>query len=135
VITRDSESFDDIAKPALVAEKLENVVCGYHLAIVRPNKELKAAFLFRLFQSTNYNYHFSINAKGITRVGLGMGSINDSIFFIPPLAEQIKIVDYLDEKTQKIDLLISTIDENIKILNEFRRTLINDAVTGKIKIA
>src|SRR6202040_4188005 len=35
LITKDSESWDDIAVPALVASELEGVVCGYHLAIVR----------------------------------------------------------------------------------------------------
>ena len=37
IITKDSESADDIAVPAIVTEELENVVCGYHLAIIKPN--------------------------------------------------------------------------------------------------
>ncbi len=36
LITKDSESWDDIAVPAVVAENMEDVVCGYHLALIRP---------------------------------------------------------------------------------------------------
>jgi type I restriction enzyme, S subunit len=59
----------------------------------------------------------------------------DFMFTVPPLAEQIAITNYLDEKTGKIDSIIVKIEESIVFLNEFRKTLINDAVTGKIKVA
>src|SRR4051812_34307275 len=36
VITKDSESPDDIGVPAVVIERIEGLVCGYHLAILRP---------------------------------------------------------------------------------------------------
>ena len=49
IITKDSETADDIASPALVIERLENVVCGYHLAIIRPNEnKLLGEFLLQL---------------------------------------------------------------------------------------
>src|SRR5690606_36209877 len=37
IITKDSESWDDIAVPAYVSQDLEQVVCGYHLALIRPS--------------------------------------------------------------------------------------------------
>jgi hypothetical protein len=70
LFTKDSESFDDNANPCLINEDFTNVVCGYHLAQIRANKkDLIGKYLFRLFQSINYNYYFSVNSKGITRVG------------------------------------------------------------------
>ncbi len=41
---------------------------------------------------------------------------------------------YLDEKTSKIDKIISKIDDQINTLTEFRKTLINDIVTGKVRV-
>ena len=38
VITKDSESWNDIAIPAYIAETSDDLVCGYHLAIIRPKK-------------------------------------------------------------------------------------------------
>ena len=52
----------------------------------------------------------------------------------PPKQEQITITKYLDKKTQKIDTITKTIDKNIGALKEFRKTLINDVVTGKVKV-
>ncbi|MDJ1174330.1 restriction endonuclease subunit S [Roseofilum capinflatum] len=53
---------------------------------------------------------------------------------IPPLEEQLKISSYLDTKTAQIDQIIQTINTQIEKLQELRKTLINDVVTGKIKV-
>jgi type I restriction enzyme S subunit len=54
---------------------------------------------------------------------------------IPPISEQKAIANYLDEKTAHIDLIVETINTQIEKLKELRKTLINDVVTGKIKVA
>ena len=43
LITKDSETPDDIAVPAVVSEELENVLCGYHLALLRPGDAVMGA--------------------------------------------------------------------------------------------
>jgi type I restriction enzyme S subunit len=53
---------------------------------------------------------------------------------LPPLSEQKAIADYLDKKTAQIDQIIQTINTQIEKLKELRKTLINDVVTGKIKV-
>ena len=53
---------------------------------------------------------------------------------IPPIPEQKVIADYLDTKTTQIDQIIQTINTQIEKLKELRKTLINDVVTGKIKV-
>lgn len=53
---------------------------------------------------------------------------------VPPKEEQTAIANYLDEKTQKIDAIVSNIGKQIDTLKELRKTLINDVVTGKIKV-
>lgn len=133
-ITKDSETSDDIAVPALATESFKDVICGYHLARIRVKEKLfLGIYLFRLFQSKNYGFRFVISAKGITRVGLGQSVIADSLTPVPPLSEQKAIADYLDNKTAQIDQIIQTINTQIKKLKELRKTLINDVVTGKIR--
>jgi type I restriction enzyme, S subunit len=135
-ITKDSETCDDIAMSALSKESFDNVLCGYHLTRLRTkNKVLLGVYLFRLFQSKSYRFRFVISAKGITRVGLGQSAIADSLTPAPPICEQQEISDYLDKKTSKIDEIITAINTQIKKLKELRKTLINDVVTGKIKVA
>jgi len=55
-------------------------------------------------------------------------------FVVPPISEQKAIADYLDKKTAQIDQIIKTINTQIEKLKELRKTLINDVVTGKIKV-
>jgi type I restriction enzyme S subunit len=60
--------------------------------------------------------------------------ISNSLLLTPPLPEQKAIADYLDVKTAHIDCIVETIHRQIKQLQELRKTLINDVVTGKIKV-
>lgn len=135
IVTKDSETFEDIASPALVRSSVPSLVCGYHLALIRTKKNvLLGSYLLRLFQAERYQKRFRVSAKGITRVGLGKSVISDTLTPIPPIEEQRAIADYLDEKTSHIDTIISTIGAQIEKLHELRKTLINDVVTGKLKV-
>ena len=135
LITKDSETANDIAIPALATETLEGVLCGYHLAQIRTNpKYLLGSYLLRLFQAKSYGHRFAIAAKGITRVGLGQAAIADALTPVPPLLEQQAIADYLNKKTTQLDRIIDTINSQIEKLKDLRKALINDVVTGKIKV-
>ena len=54
--------------------------------------------------------------------------------FIPPMKEQQEIVSYISEKTSEIDLAIHSQEKQINNLKEYKASLINSAVTGKIKV-
>lgn len=135
IITKDSESADDIAVPAIVTEKLENVVCGYHLAVIRPNSKLiNPKFLFRSFESDKINKQFELGANGVTRFGLGTYPINNAYICKPPLNEQEEIVQYLDMETAKIGKATNKILKHIELLEEYKNSLIHHVVTGKIDV-
>lgn len=53
---------------------------------------------------------------------------------IPPLDEQHQIVDYLDEKTAKIDTLINELTQQLDELALYRKAVISEAVTGKVDV-
>jgi len=130
IITKDSETAEDIAVPALVNQKLGNVVCGYHLALLRPQKgRIEGSFLLRLLQSKKINDQFTISANGVTRFGISIYPIKNSYLVIPPLEEQKKISEYLDQGTSKITQLIEKNNKQIELLKEKRIALISHAVT------
>jgi type I restriction enzyme, S subunit len=136
IITKDSETANDIAVPALVVEALENVVCAYHLAHIKPNRELiESEFLFRLFQSKKINSHFEVAAKGVTRHGLSYDDIN-SVFLPYPttLDEQKKIIKHIKTETRTLDIAISKAEREIELIKEYREAMIAEAVSGKIKL-
>lgn len=51
IITKDSETPDDIARSAYVPSDMPGVVCGYHLSMVRPNRRAHGAFIKRYFDT------------------------------------------------------------------------------------
>ena len=135
IITKDSEDWTDIAKPALVKSTASDIVCGYHLAIIRSQKsKAYGCYVFRALQSTVINHQFQIKSNGITRFGLPKSGIGDSIILIPSLVEQQTIASFLDRETANIDSLIQKQERAIELLREYRASLIHHAVTGKIDL-
>ena len=133
IITKDSETPDDIGVPTFVRDDLDNVVCGYHLTMIRPYV-CRAEFIFRFIQSDRTRRYFELNSNGITRYGLGKSSIENLLLPIPTDSEQAQIADFLDRKTKQIDELIAAEHRKIELLKEYRQSLISEAVTGKIDV-
>ncbi len=130
VITKDSEEWSDIAVPSLVVESAPNLICGYHLAIIRPKKsELLGRFLLRVFQACAVNQQFQVAATGVTRYGLPKSSIGEAWLPLPSLPEQCAIADFLDSEMAKIDTLVTKKRTLIERLNEKRTALISRTVT------
>jgi type I restriction enzyme S subunit len=135
IITKDSESPTDIGVPSLVNDDFENVVCGYHLSIIKPSKnKLVGGFLFRQLQTKRIRSYYEVSSNGITRFGLGKSSVLDTPLIIPPIQEQQEIVDYLNKHTKEIDDLVSMEQNKIELLKEYRQSLISEVITGKIKV-
>ena len=130
IITKDSESWEDIAIPAYVPADLNDVICGYHLAHIRPDyTNINGEYLFRSFCATRLNNQFRVEAHGITRFGLGKYWIDNSLFPVPPINEQKFITTFLEHKTAHIDTLISKKQRLITLLQEKRAALISHTVT------
>ncbi len=127
VITKDSETPDDIGVPTYVKDDLDNVVCGYHLTMIKP-LSCRGEFIFRFIQSDRTRKYFELESNGITRYGLGKPSIENLLLPIPTDPEQQQIVDFLDRKTEQIDELIRIKERQIELLQEQRTALINQAV-------
>ncbi|MEX1028500.1 MAG: restriction endonuclease subunit S [Paenibacillaceae bacterium] len=104
--------------------------------VLAPRKNFFGKYLHHLFRSYRFIEEFYRVGRGIvddlwtTRYSV-MKAID---FAYPDLKEQQAIADYLDTKTAHIDRIVETINTQIDKLKELRKTLINDVVTGKIKV-
>ena len=135
IITKVSESPTDIGVPSLVNDDFENVVCGYHLSIIKPSKnKLVGSYLFRQLQTKRIRSYYEVCSNGITRFGLGKSSVLDTPLIIPPVNQQQEIVEYLDKQTKEIDDLVSMEQNKIELLKEYRQSLISEVITGKLKV-
>ena len=130
LLTKDSESWEDIAVPAYVSETMPEVVCGYHLAVIEPDSgEVDGRFLSWLAQSPVLNDQFKLSAKGVTRFGLSQHALKNAVIDVPPLEYQLKAAAFLDRKTAEIDTLIAKKRRLLDRLAEKRTALITHAVT------
>jgi len=136
IITKDSEEASDIAVPTFVKEDLENVVCGYHLAMIRADEtQILSEYIFRAFQSKDINSHFVVEATGVTRVGLSMGEITGvRISYPKSLEEQKQIVEQIKSETKTIDTAIAKTEREIELIREYKEAMISEAVMGKRKL-
>ena len=133
LITKDSESWTDIAVPALVQSDLPGVLCGYHLALVRPaGADGLGAFLARAFSAIGVRDQLQIAATGVTRFGLSGDAIETALFAIPPSDEHRAIAAFLDRETGMIDALIALKERLVASLAERRTGVISRAVTKGI---
>jgi restriction endonuclease S subunit len=130
LITKDSESWDDIAVPAYVVGDHEGILCGYHLAQVRSNPSyVDGKYLFYSFYARGVNDQFRVATTGITRYSLGKYWLDNGLFPVPPIDEQRVIAAFLDHETARIDTLIEKRQRQIELLHEKRAALITHAVT------
>ena len=131
VITKDSESPDDIAIPALVRDELSNVVCGYHLAIVRPKLDVSnGGFLSCLFSLPRVRHYFFSLANGATRFGLSVSAIEGAEFSIPSIEEQCRISELvmcLDDEAYNLSL-------QLEALKKQKAALMQQLLTGKRRV-
>ena len=120
---------DDIGVPALVAESSDDLLSGYHLALLRPFRTTIGAYLALALQSKGVAYQFHVGANGVTRYGLTHTTIQSIRIPLPPLPEQRAIVRYLDHVDDRIRRYISAKEKLIALLEEERQAVIHRAVT------
>ena len=95
------------------------------------------AYFTYLFQMCYTNRIFYRLGQGVSNLGrwrLQTDQFRNIKLPQPPIEEQERIAAYLDEKIRQIDAAVADITSQIQKLKDYRRILIHDAVTGKIKI-
>ena len=130
IITKDSETPDDIGVPAYVKKTIDNLLCGYHLAILRPNKKTIGKYVCYALTSPRAKYDFYRFANGITRFGLTTESYQKIRISLPLLPEQKRIVNLLDTSKKEIDVLKQLAEQ----YRTQKRGLMQKLLTGKWRI-
>lgn len=125
-----SETHKDLGKSCILIDDVDelylNSFCkGYRIK----DKNIEPLFLNYQILGHLHREMISVEGKGFTRINLRQDKINDLVVFYPPLQEQEQIVNYLDEKTNIIDKLVSTKQRKVELLKEQRTTLINQVIT------
>ena len=105
-ITKDSETRDDIGVATYIADDFENVVLGYHCALIIPNSAIVNGKYLNAFMHTRYiQKYFENNASGSgQRYTLSNDTIGNIPVLLPSIEEQHIIGNVLADIDRKIEL-------------------------------
>lgn len=117
-----------------IDEDVSDLIVSTGFAVISPRRALFSKYFSYISTSSFIVEKICALSTGVSYPATNSSVIADLLCLIPPLSEQKAIADYLDTKTTQIDQIIQTINTQIEKLKELRKTLINDVVTGKIKV-
>ncbi|MBZ7941565.1 restriction endonuclease subunit S [Campylobacter molothri] len=126
------ETKEDIGKNIVYLGK-EKAFAGGDVIIFRQKKN-NALFLSYALNTKYVKSLKGIDSKGEIIVHIYASNLKDIKIPIPPLKEQEQIANFLDEKCEKIDSLITKIKKQIELIKEYKTTLINEAVCGRMDL-
>lgn len=133
VITKDSETPDDIGVPAYIAENIPDLVCGYHLAILKPKKQVYGKYLSYVLSSRKARHEFIPYAQGMTRFGLCNDAYKRVKVYCPEFNKQVQIAQALDNIQIYIELLKKQSDRNMRKKSLILSTcLLNDSKNPEV---
>ena len=113
-ITKDSETRDDIGIPAYIADDFDDVLLGYHCALITPNEDILDGKYLNAFMHTRYiQKYFENNASGS---GQRYTLSNETIFQIPILLPSLEV-------QKAIGNLLSNIDRKIELNRQINDNL------------
>ena len=105
------------------------------LAFITANERVYYKFLHYYIISNSFNKYKDLLITGMGVPHLTQGEIKNMMLPIPPLNEQYIIVQRLDKNINVIDNILEHYLQQITFLQERKRIIINDVVTGKVKVS
>jgi type I restriction enzyme S subunit len=109
----------------------------YSIYFVKDESVLNINYLCQLILQPQYLAEFKRRVTGVMEgfIRLYTDDLYDVTISLPPIQEQTAIVAHIETQSTKIDKAIKLQEQQIEKLKELKSTLIDSAVTGKIKVS
>lgn len=119
---------------AWIPKAEENLICSTGFAVLSPKNKILPEYLAYLLRSTKYIDEIVARSVGVSYPAINASDIGNLECFIPTLEEQSEIISFINEQVIDIVNLVEDLNIQIEKLNEYRQSLISEAVTGKIMV-
>lgn len=131
LVTKDGT----IGKLAVVDELPNKACLNSHLLIIRPlmNKFINK-YLYYVLKSKIFYKYYNLVSSGSTMDSLSQEKTGNFIFPIYEIEKQKQIADYLDKKCEQIDCIVKNKQEQIEKIEQYKKSLIYEYVTGKKRV-
>ena len=126
---------DKLGRGCLWNGEIENCIHQNHIFSVQTNDRLTVRYLDYLTTSEVARAYFDLTAKKTTNLACtNKSTIQKFVIPIPKVAEQEAICDYLDGECKKLDRVLQAKANIIEQLNNYKKSLIYEYVTGKREV-
>lgn len=121
-------------KCAIVKNMPMECTINPQLVVFKEHTEMPE-YLAYCFQTSFAKFFINTSVIGGTIPTISQEKINNYVFPFPPKSEQQQIVSYLDSEMQKFDSAITNCQRQITLLQERKQIIINEVVTGKVRVS
>ena len=134
--TRTSETAEEIGFASTCLKTIPDAVFAGFLIRFRPQKKCLNKFFSKYYFRANIHRNYFVKEMNLViRASLSQQLLKGLPILLPSLKEQEEIANYLNQKTQEIDECLENAKKLIALLQERKQIIINDVVTGKVKVA
>lgn len=135
--TRTSETIEEVGFSSVCFETITNATFAGFLIRLRPYQPdsiIKSNYAKYYFRANLLRKYLVREMNIVTRASLSQELLGAMSVVLPPPNTQIEISLHLDSQCKKIDSLISIKQKKIDMLNEYKKSLIYECVTGKKEV-
>ncbi|EAQ40459.1 type I site-specific deoxyribonuclease [Dokdonia sp. MED134] len=112
----------------------DEIFAGYHTVVAKPKFKINSRFFAYVFESQSFRNQIRTKVKGVKVYSVTQSILKEPNVWYPSIQEQREIVDFLDIGTRKIETAIGLKEQEIEKLKEYKGSLINGVVTGKVRV-
>lgn len=132
ILISTSETSEDLGHTCFYINENDGLLGGEQI-LLKPNRTvLNEKYLYQYVRQ--FCRELQKYAKGLKVFRFSTHDLKQIFIAIPTIEEQIKIVDFLDIETIRIDSLTSKMEKEIELLKEYKTALISEVVTGKVDV-
>ena len=133
ILISTSETIEDLGHSAYYKRNDIGLIGGEQILLNPNNKKINGHYLY--FYSKLFSKELRKYATGIKVYRFNVNNLKTIYTAIPPLSEQKQIVEFIETATAKIATAISLKEQEIEKLKEYKMSLIDGVVTGKVKVS
>jgi type I restriction enzyme S subunit len=132
ILISTSETIEDLGHSAYYKRNDIGLIGGEQILLNPNNKKINGHYLY--FYSKLFSKELRKYATGIKVYRFNVNNLKTIYTAIPPLSEQKQIVEFIETATAKIATAISLKEQEIEKLKEYKMSLIDGVVTGKVRV-
>ncbi|QES92286.1 restriction endonuclease subunit S [Empedobacter brevis] len=133
ILISTSETIDDLGHTVYYRRNDLGLLGGEQIMLKPKQEEINGQYLY--FTSKVFSKELRKFATGIKVFRFNINDLKTIFTVLPPLSEQNEIANYIETKSTKISKAISLKQQEIEKLKEYKTVLIDNVVTGKVKVS